>query len=173
MARNCQGGHFGTAAPTGLMAQGAARKRGVSKHTPGLGDVSAHGNVLRDAPSALLRTRCLGVAMARKWRRKPLKSLKTDSGMASRRLVGAGRRIDQANADYRPQCERFRFRLGHDSSRFPSLGPVGASNVRLVASISSRVSVGGGNSRPDFVSLPSKEDAGFQRPKLGRWCLCG
>jgi hypothetical protein len=158
-------------APTDLMAQGAARKRGVSNDTPALGDVSAHGSVLRDAPLALLRTRWLGVAMARKWRRKPLKSLKMDSEIASRRVLG--RRIDQANAGYRPQCERFRFRLGHDSSRLPSLGPVDASNVRMVASISSRVSVGGGNTRPDFVSLPSKEDAGFQRPKLGRWRLCG
>src|SRR5258707_15188384 len=42
---NRQGGGFGTAAPTDLMAQGAARKRGVSKHLPALGDVSAHGMI--------------------------------------------------------------------------------------------------------------------------------
>jgi hypothetical protein len=46
--RNCQGGGLETAAPpTDLMAQGAGRKRGVSKHLPALGDVSAWERPLR------------------------------------------------------------------------------------------------------------------------------
>src|ERR1700734_50632 len=47
MIRNSQGGASERLRPTDLMAQGAARKRGVSKRIPALGDVSAHGNVLR------------------------------------------------------------------------------------------------------------------------------
>jgi hypothetical protein len=47
MIRNSQGGASERLRPTDLMAQGATRKRGVSKRIPALGDVSAHGNVLR------------------------------------------------------------------------------------------------------------------------------
>jgi hypothetical protein len=68
------------------MAQGAARKCGVSKHLPALGYVSAHGSVLRGC-FATPQNEVVGEAiMTRKWRRKPLESLKTDSEMAGCRF---------------------------------------------------------------------------------------
>ena len=45
--RNSQGGASERRRLSALMAQGGARKRGVSKHAPALDPVSAHGSVLR------------------------------------------------------------------------------------------------------------------------------
>jgi hypothetical protein len=65
---------FRTAAPHGPHAE-EPRGSAASRSIPAFGDVTAHGSVLRDAPSALLRTRGLAVAKLRKSAAKALESL--------------------------------------------------------------------------------------------------
>ena len=76
------------------------RREAASKDAPGGANEATNWTILRDAAlRAALRMRSVGpfrsstwaVTMARKWRRKPLKSLKTDSMIPSARS-------DQMNA---------------------------------------------------------------------------
>jgi hypothetical protein len=67
---------------------------------------------------AQLGLRRSGLGMARKWRRKPLKSLKTDSEMAIRQLAVAGK---QNRSDESHICaegpQALSFSLSHSRSR--------------------------------------------------------
>jgi hypothetical protein len=90
MARNCQGGSSETAPPYGPHAE-ELRGSGAPRSMLHLSAPAVGAGTSFEAASRRLRTRSLGVTMARKWRRKPLKSLKTGSEMATRQFAVAAK----------------------------------------------------------------------------------
>jgi hypothetical protein len=53
---------------------------------------------MRERPRGALRHEGLGVTTTRKWRRKPLESLKTDAEITIRRFAVAGKEKRSANS---------------------------------------------------------------------------